>query len=54
MKYVNHPRHMEIIPESLKDVEDLKKEYPQLWPFKSVCVAIKTSYKPILKRRITS
>lgn len=57
MRYVTYEHHFEIFPESEKDIEDLKKEYPNLWPFRSVCVAIKEdrqpSFKPVLTGALT-
>jgi len=46
MRYVTREYHIEMIPESEQDVEYLKKEYPHLWPFKSVCLPIKKEYQP--------
>lgn len=46
MRCITYKNHFEIIPESEKDVEDLKKDYPHLWPFKSVCVPVKNENQP--------
>lgn len=53
MRYITREYHIEMIPESEEDVEYLKKEYPHLWPFKSVCLPVKKEYQPSFKPRLT-
>ena len=39
MKYIQKEQHYELHPENQKDVDQLREEYPLLWPFEYVCVA---------------